>query len=212
MNLFHVTELAVYKHELKENYLIIVQFVETPVFQILYRWTCRHYEVQSLEAITSRRFSAVMQLTSRSPTKLCHLSYLKWKCTNGKWSIGFTLMWLSHARKSEKRIERWKLTAVRRSIGSWNSYRTRGSSSQYCHSPGLCLWVLTLLTNETASVRVNGRATLYLFTVINVTTIPVVNKIISVICQRHKNIVKRKVKQSRYRPGVARRFPGSYGS
>ena len=36
MNSFHVTELASYKHELKENYLIIAQFVETLVFQFFY--------------------------------------------------------------------------------------------------------------------------------------------------------------------------------
>jgi hypothetical protein len=37
MSSFHVTELAIYKQELKENYLIIVLFFETPFFQFLYR-------------------------------------------------------------------------------------------------------------------------------------------------------------------------------
>jgi len=45
MSSFHVTELFIYKHELKENYLIVVQFVKTPVFQFLYCWASRHYEV-----------------------------------------------------------------------------------------------------------------------------------------------------------------------
>ena len=63
--------------------------------------------------------------------------------------------------------------------------------------------MLTLLTNETASVRVKGMIMLYLFTVINITTIPDVNKIISVISQRHtNNIINYKISGETERNGV----------